>query len=466
MPKQNRRQFASRAGLSLGSLAMAPLLHQIQVHADGREEALPRRFVFVIKSSGLTAEAIRPDNIDGDQSRTIDESIADHKLPATLESLTPFRDQLLILDGLSGSNFTGNHSSYYGALSCCHAPDKPVAPTIDCLLGGLNPAPFPIYGFSPNGHSIGNNFGPTVQETAVFPKISAYGANKPMAYQASAEKAWRELFGSVADLAAGGKKEFQLQDNLLDFLSDDVKRVSQQVSSSEREKLHQYLQAFESVRARNTKLSDMADSLRLHSPKMTSQYSSKVFTERVSVFFDLTAAALIAGLTNVISIRADWLSTKYAAFGFGSTSVHDIGHNKLTGNGLRSADARGVIRKFHVDEIGQLAAKLQAVPEGNGTMLDHTLIIYMSDGADAHHSSRRNWPFIIVGGKRTRLRTDGRYVRYPGYRRNGHRTIGNFYNTLLHCCGNQTRPHFGQLDAQLRDLDLAGPLDELLRRAA
>ena len=101
MPKQNRRQFASRAGLSLGSLAMAPLLHQIQVHADGREEALPRRFVFVIKSSGLTAEAIRPDNIDGDQSRTIDESIADHKLPATLEFLTPFRDQLLILDGLS-----------------------------------------------------------------------------------------------------------------------------------------------------------------------------------------------------------------------------------------------------------------------------------------------------------------------------------------------------------------------------
>ena len=466
MAHQNRRQFASRTGLSLGSLALAPLLQQIQVHADGREEKLPRRFVFVIKSSGLTADAIRPDSIKDDLSHTIDASIFEHKLPTTLESLTPFRDQLLILDGLSGSNFTGNHSSYYGALSCCHAPDKPVAATIDCLLGALNPAPFPIYGFSPNGHSIGNNFGPTVQETAVFPKISAYGPNKPMAYQASAEKAWRELFGSVAEVASGGRREFQLQDNLLDFLHDDVKRVSRQVSSSERDKLNQYLQAFESVRARNTKLSDMADSLRRHTPGMTSQYSSRIFTDRVSVFFDLTAAALIAGLTNVISIRADWLSTKYASFGFGGTSVHDIGHNKLTANGLRSEEARSVIRKFHVDEIAELAAKLQAVPEGNGTMLDHTLIIYMSDGADAHHSSRRNWPFIIVGGKRTRLRTDGRYVRYPGYRQLGHRTIGNFYNTLLTCCGERIQPHFGQLDTQLRELDLAGPLTELLRGAA
>lgn len=466
MTAKSRRQFASSSAVALSSVALAPLLQQIHAQAAGREENLPRRFVFVIKSSGLTAEAIRPKDIDEDHRRTIEVSIRNRQLPETLQALHPFRDQLLILDGLSGSNFTGNHSSYYGALSCCHAPDKPVAATVDCLLGALNPAPFPIYGFSPNGHSIGNNFGPTVQETAVFPRISAFGPNKPMAYQASAEKAWRELFGSVAELASGGRKEFALQDNLLDFLRDDVRRVSTQVSSAERDKLDQYLSAFESVRARNTKLKEMSEVLRRHSPTMTSQYTSKVFTERVGVFFELTAAALIAGLTNVVSIRADWLSTKYASFGFGSTSVHDIGHNKLTANGLRSEDARGVIRKFHVDEIAQLASRLDAVPEGNGTMLDYTAIIYMSDGADAHHSSRKNWPFVVVGGRRTRLRTDGRYVRYPDYQQHGHRTIGGFYNTLLHCCGDRSRTHFGQLDTQLRDLDLAGPLDELMTGTA
>lgn len=456
-----RRHFTQGMALGAGGLAMAPLLRQMEACAEGRSQDIPKRFVFVIKSSGLTADAIRPEEIQ-EADGLADIPLQDHTLPETIRSLEPFKDQLMILDGLSGCNFTGNHSSYYGALSCHHAPDKPAAATIDCMLGQLNPAPFNNYGFAPNGHSIGNNFGPTVQETAVFPKISAYGQNKPMAYQASAEKAYRELFGSVTDLATGGRKEFALQTNLLDFLAADVKRVSNNVSASEREKLEHYLSAFDSVRARNEQLSSLSDAIRTHAPTLTSQYSSKVFADRVSVFFDLSAAALIAGLTNVISIRADWLSAKYASFGFGSTSVHDIGHHKLTANGLKSEEARGVIRKFQVNQIAGLAAKLKSVPEGDGTMLDNTMIVYLSDGADAHHSSRKNWPFIIVGGRNHGLRTAGRYLRYPGYQQPGHRTIGNWYNTLLHVNGVTSQDHFGQIDSQLRDFDVKGPLSELM----
>lgn len=458
-----RRHFTKGMAFGAGSVAMAPLLRQMKAYAVGSSDNTPKRFVFVIKSSGLTAEAIRPEGLPAnDGSRLLDVALKDHKLPPTLQSLEAFKDQLLILDGLSGRNFTGNHSSYYGALSCHHAPDKPTAATIDCILGGLYPAPFRNYGFAPNGHSIGNNFGPIVQETAVFPKISAYGQNKPMAYQASAEKAYRELFGSVVDLATGGKKEFSLQTNLLDFLADDVKRVSKQVSQSEREKLDHYLGAFESVRARNSQLAGMSDAIKKNAPELTSQYSSKVFADRVSVFFELSAAALITGLTNVISIRADWLSAKYASFGFGSTSVHDIGHNKSTANGLQSAKARGVIRKFQIEQIAGLATKLQAVPEGDGTMLDNTMIIYLSDGADAHHSSRKNWPFIVVGGRNHRLKTAGRYLRYPAYQQAGHKTIGNWYNTILQANGAPHQDYFGQLDSQLKDLDLQGPLAELM----
>ena len=461
--KSTRRQFTKGMALGTGSLALSPLLSQIKAHASGREQDLPKRFVFVVKSSGLTAAAIRPEGTDvGDGSKLIDIGLQDCKLPATLQSLEPFKDQLMILDGLSGSNFTGNHSAYYGALSCHHGPEKPAAATIDCLLGRMHPAPFLNYGFAPNGHSIGNNFGPIVQETAVFPKISAYGQNKPMAFQASAAKAYRQLFGSAVDLAAGGKQEFALQTNLLDFLADDVRRVSRQVSPAERDKLNDYLGAFESVRARNDKLADMQETIKKNAPELTTQYSSKVFADRVSVFFELTAAALITGLTNVITIRADWLSAKYASFGFGGTSVHDIGHNKVTANGLSSAEARDVIRKFQIDQIAGLAAKLKAVPEGNGSMLDNTMIIYLSDMADAHHSSRRNWPFIVVGGGNHKLKTSGRYLRYPDYKQAGHKTIGNWYNSILQANGAKPQDYFGQVDSQLRDLDLKGPLSELM----
>lgn len=458
-----RREFTRGLALGTGTTALGPLLQQMEAHAAGRAEGFPRRFVFVIKSSGLTPSGIRPSGIElGKGDKLIDLPLKDHALHPTLASLEPFKEEMMILEGLSGCNFQGNHSSYYGALSCHHSPEKPAAATLDCLLGKLNPAPFNIYGFSPNGHSIGNNYGPTVQDTAVFPKISAYGQNKPMPFQASAEKAYRQLFGSALDLKTGGKKEFALQTNLLDFLKDDAQRIARQVSAEEREKLGHYLSAFESVRARNDQLVAMRQKIRTNAPEFTSQYASTVFTERVSVFFDLASAALITGLTNTISIRADWLSVKYATFGFKNTSVHDIGHQKTTDNGLNREEARDVIRKFQVEQIAKLAASLKAVPEGDGTMLDNTMILYFSDTGEAHHSSRKEWPFVMVGGRSQKLKTAGRYLRYPKYGQPGHKTIGNFYNTLLQSNGGPGNDHFGQLDATLSDLDLRGPLAELV----
>lgn len=458
----NRRNFTKGITLGASGAVLMPLLRQMEAHAAGRSDGFPKRFVFVIKSSGITPAAIRPEGIDiGDDDNLLDLKLTDHQLPPTLRSLDPFKEEMMILEGLSGANFGGNHSSYYGALSCHHSPEKPAAATLDCLLGQLNPAPFRNYGFAPNGHSIGNNYGPIVQDTAVFPKISAYGQNSPMPYQASAEKAFRELFGSALNLKTGGKKEFALQTNLLDFLSEDTKRLAKQISPEEREKLEHYLSAFESVRARNNQLVVMQEKIRKNAPEFTSQYSSTVFTDRVSTFFDLTSAALITGLTNVISIRADWLSAKYAAFGFKNTSVHDIGHNKVTDNGLKSGEARDVIRKFQIEQIAKLAAKLKAVPEGDGTMLDNTMIIYLSDTGEAHHSRRKEWPFIVVGGRGHKLKTAGRYLRYPKYGSSGHKTIGNWYNTILQANNGPARNHFGQLDNQLKDLDLRGPLAEI-----
>ncbi|MEI6234381.1 MAG: DUF1552 domain-containing protein [Planctomycetota bacterium] len=460
---KSRRQFIKGIALGAGAATLAPLLARIKAHADGDEKAMPRRFVFVIKSSGLPSAGIRPIGLDvGDGSRKIDLPLKNYALPETLKALEPFKDQTLILDGLSGVNFTGNHSAYYGALSCHHAPEKPVAPSIDCLLGKLFPAPFENYGFAPNGHAIGSNAGPTVANGAVFPRISAYGQNQPMAFQASAEKAYRQLFGSALELSTGGQKEFALQTNLLDFLADDTRRVAKQVAAEEREKLDSYLAAFESVRARNIKLDEMKPRIKQNAPQLTTQYASNDFCERIKTFFELAAATLVTGLSNVISIRMDWLSVKYEALGFKTTSVHDIGHGAATDNGFSAAQATDAIRAFQVEQIAGLAARLQAIPEGNGTMLDNTLIVYLSDNGEAHHGTHHEWPFIVVGGKRMKLKTAGRYLRYPNYGKNGHKTIGNWYNTILHASGGKSQPYFGQVDASLGDIDLKGPLTELL----
>jgi hypothetical protein len=56
----------------------------------------------------------------------------------------------------------------------------------------------------------------------------------------------------------------------------------------------------------------------------------------------------------------------------------------------------------------------------------------------------------------------GRYLEYPKYGSKGHRTVGNFYLSLMQAAGMKTSDSFGQLDSNLKDLELKGPLQELM----
>jgi hypothetical protein len=108
-----------------------------------------------------------------------------------------------------------------------------------------------------------------------------------------------------------------------------------------------------------------------------------------------------------------------------------------------------------------LARRLDAVKEGNGTMLDNSLIIYLSDSAEEHHGQGMTWPMILVGNLGGRLKTAGRFLQFPGYNKAGHRTMSNFYLSLLHAVGDK-REKFGEPDRELADIDTAGPLAEIL----
>ena len=119
-----------------------------------------------------------------------------------------------------------------------------------------------------------------------------------------------------------------------------------------------------------------------------------------------------------------------------------------------------LIRGFHFELIARLAKKLESIPEGDGTMLDNTVIVYLSDAAESHHSRCWEWPFVILGDAGGKLKA-GRYVDYPGYAQPGHRTTANLYTTLLNLAGSDAE-RFGVADPNLKDLDQTGPLEELL----
>ncbi len=231
----------------------------------------------------------------------------------------------------------------------------------------------------------------------------------------------------------------------------------------DREKLQSYLAACESLRNRQNRLVEVRDQIATVGPVADDKYASAVETDRLDAHFDLVAAALIARLTNVATIASGvgdpYFNVKFYGLGI-DASKHAIGH----GGGLRGLTSEQMsirIRRFHFELIARLMKKLDSVPEQDGTMLDNTLIIYLSDAAETHHSRCWEWPFVLFGNVRQRLKAGGWYLTYPNYGNSGHCTINNLYSTLLHAAG-APRVDFGHMDPKLNDLVQAGPLSDLL----
>ena len=475
--RYSRREVVKDLSLGGLSLGMASCLRSIQAHAAGSERTMPKRFVFVVKSSGidkfnlvpdgLTNHFVHPENGSklGNRGRLegpmVDVSLADHALPDKLKALDEFKTRLTVIQSLSGVGFRGNHTKGFGTLSLHDSENVAVAPTLDCLLGEyLSNGPYPMYGMAMNGRLLEPGWKP--EDSYCYPNLSAYGPAKPVAYQGSPRKAFLELFGAAVGSPEQLEKKLALNGKLMDFLTKDARRVERQLSGDEKERFALYMNSFESLRKIDEKKASLTDRIRQHAPELTDRYDSKAPSARIESHFEIATAALIAGLTNVVTLRPDTLGVKYSELGL-SNSVHAIGHlqENTASNGLTGFEARTEIEKLHLGQITQMARKFDSIPEGDGTMLDNTMIVYMSCSSGAHHCAGHDWPFILLGGLGGKLKM-GRYLEYPKYGEKGHRTVGSLYLALMQAAGMKTGDFFGQQDSSLTHLDLAGPLDELI----
>ncbi len=448
----NRREMIRSMAAGGGCALLGSVLQQIQASETA---APPKRFVFVVRANGLRPWGLTPEGLEQygakrhKQTEFFETGLKDKKLHKTMAALEPLKQHVTIIQNLSGkaAAVSDPHGANFGALGVYRSDNgaPPAAATIDGVLSQKLPGIFPHLGFK-----MGK-----ANELIAHPALSAAGRGKTLPFYCSPVMAYQELFGS---LATGKKMQqaAQLDKHLLDFMVDDVRRARQQLSSKQKEKLDHYLQGFEALRDRQVKLAKLDDSVRVHIPSVTSKYTSPAETHRLEAHFDLAAAALIAGLTSVVTFDADDLEGRYSGLGLGEKSVHQIGHlsddykegrDSNFADGTDGVGARNIVRKFHFDLIGGLAQKLAAVPEGNGTMLDNTLIIFFSDAGQQHHANYENFPMVLVGNTGGKLNA-GRYIHFPSYREKGNRTTGSFYTSLLDMAGHP-QEGFGQIDLQL-----------------
>lgn len=452
----NRRTFFRGATLGAGSVLLAPLLQQLSAAPNA---AKPKRFVFVMEGNGFSPKQAQPVTIPRakhahghtNNDALEDLALAGHELPESIAPLKPWQDRLCIVQGMSGRVCGGGHSNNFGALGCYSAKSGPAGETIDLALARALPAIFP---------QIGLGISDRAEHTVIY-NTSALGPDQPVPTRCRPDLAYDEFFGSAAE--GGAKAKFMQRGNLLDFMADDVRRVSQRLDGEERDKLGHYLSAYENLRNRQSRMNEISKTLRERGPVLNDKFKSDIEADRLDAMFDIGAASLICGLTNVLTLASGcgdpYFSVRWKGLGV-PLDKHSIGHGK----GLDEKTAEQLttlIRRYHMELIARLAAKLQSVPEGGGTMLDNTVIIYLSDAAESHHSRCWDWPMLVLGDLGGRLKTRGRYLCFPKYAAKGHKTTANFFLTLLEAAG-APRKTFGLADPALKDIDTSGSISALL----
>lgn len=440
--------------------------------ADGADSC---RFVFVIEGNGFEPVTVLSPMARAALDPTLTAPVGDsrwwhrrytHDAPLVVptpdldaaRALSALGSQSLVdrstaVLGLSSKVVGGGHSAFHGALSSTRTiGGSPGGPTIDAWLSGQPWAaqrPF-------DAVRLGVGTGRPLDFRTV-----AYGAGRPAPMILLPQTAYSVLFGAVASDAA--QEAFQRRGNLLDYALSDVQAAEAAFagSSTERQKLEQYLASIEDLQLRHRRLIDLDDVLRAQAPESPDTnplYGSGDALDTLAAQFELATAALLGDLTNVVVLG----SGTGGDFGLSYSSVssvrrHDMQHG--SGRDATLLNAVHTVTGRQVDLVAQMARTLADTPDvSGGSMLDHTLIVYVPDNGEQHHSTASEFPMLLIGGQALGLAPGGRTVIYPGIGSASHRQVSNVWNTLGHLVGRDLNRFGSEGPTRVAE----GPLSELL----
>jgi Protein of unknown function (DUF1552) len=458
-PFLTRRSAIKGLTLGAGASILGPLLSQLTAHAAGSKAAVRQRFVFVLQSNGMNPNHIIPTGLPPRKggeifgnADTVEQKLTAEELPSPIAELAPYVDRLTLLQGLSGRSAeggTGGHSTNHGALGCYPGSAGPLAQTIDCALGEASPAIIRHVGL-----------GVLEKDQTLNYLLSCSGPGKTQPLQCVPEQAYRSLFGSV--IGGNDRAAFEHRTRMLDFMAEDVRRTRNSLAGEERTKLDEYLSSLETLHHRQGEVDAIEPKLKAVVPRLDEQFERPTEVNRLQAHFEIAGAALIAGLTNSVTIASGGGHQNYLAWPDLGIPIggHGVGHGE-TVDGLTTEQIHVKVRQYHCKLIASMAAKFAAIREGDGTMLDNTLFVYLSDSGEAHHPDLKLWPVVLLGGVGGRMKPGGRYLQLPHYGAQKHRTMSNLYLSLLEAAG-KPRDQFGIPDAGLRDIDQSGLIAELL----
>jgi hypothetical protein len=263
----------------------------------------------------------------------------------------------------------------------------------------------------------------------------------PLPAEAHPRVVFESLFGeagTIGDRRAALKKRA----SLLDSVSEELVRLQKTLGKADRERVDQYLASVRDVERRIQSAEAAAGDHPLPDVDRPKGVPAS-YADHARLMFDLQLLALQGNITRVITFQ---LAREASNRTYNEIGVPDP-HHPLTHHGGDAEKIAKVakINRFHVSLFAEFLEKLQAAPEGNGSLLDHVLYLYGSGMGNPNVHDHINLPIIVAGGAAGNMQ-GGRHVTHKEAT-----PLANLHLTLLDKVGVRL-DSFADSDGKLDEL--------------
>jgi hypothetical protein len=405
----SRRTLLQGLGVSLA----LPLLEAMGPRSLFAAEApaAPVRMAFMYVPNGMNMVSWTP-AIEG----------TGYELPWTLEPLAAFKSEFNVLSGLTqqkafaNGDGGGDHARALATfLTGCQArktdgADIRAGVSVDQLAaweaGKFTRFPSLEIGCDPAAVSGSCDSG---YSCAYSSNIAWKSESQPVPKEVDPKLVFERLFtnGRSGESEAARERREKYSKSVLDFVADDAKRLASKVSGTDRRKLDEYMTAVREVEQRVAKSALMKDVPEVAAKKPAGVPSD--YAEHIRLLGDLMVLAFQTDTTRVSTfVFANEGSNRSYGFIGVPDGHHDLSHHESKDEKLEKIRK---INRFHVEQFAYIVGRMKEIREGEGTLLDNSMIVYGSGIGDGNRHNHDDLPVLMAGKAGGSIDT-GRHIKY------------------------------------------------------
>ncbi len=382
--------------------------------AAGAAKKAPLRMAFIYVPNGKHM---------ADWTPKVEGALAE--LPATLEPLKEVKDKLLVLSGLTldkarpHGDGPGDHARAMASFLTgrqprkTHGADIRAGVSVDqvAALKVGKETTFPSLEIGCEGGKNAGNCD-SGYSCAYSANLAWRTESTPLSKEVDPALVFERLFGGkdAGDPAAVAARVHRESSNqsILDFVAEDAKQLKAKLGSPDQRKLDEYLSGVRELEQRiqrSRKVAQVGKTTMVRPAGIPKEYE-----DYIKLMCDLLVLAFQGDLTRVSTFvfANDGSNRSYRPIGV-SEGHHDMSHH---GNDKAKQEKVAKINRFHVTQLGYLLGKLNAIQEGERTLLDNSMIVYGSGISDGNAHNHDELPILLAGRGAGTLKT-GRHLRFP-----------------------------------------------------